>query len=126
MADNLPVAVHGAGPGSVRLASFVFLVAALLLSGKALADPFVGHFEGDIDGVSHELILYSDSAGVYDGELRGAGDRVPVFGNRYGDFMIGKIGFPDDQFEFRARALGALLVIERRAATPLKFFRKTD
>ena len=110
----------------MRFSSLLLLIAILPFAGKALADPFVGHFEGDVDGVAHELILYSDSAGVYDGELRGSDDRRPVFGNRYGDYMIGKIGFPEDQFEFRARVMGAILVIERKSAAPLKFFRKTD
>ena len=91
-----------------------------------LADPFVGHFEGNVDGVASELIIYSDSAGVYDGELRSANSRLPMFGSRHGEFMFGKIGFPDDQFPFRARKVGAILVIERKSDSPLKFFRKTD
>ena len=109
----------------MALSRYLF-IGALLFAGQAFADPFVGHFEGEIDGVAHELILFSDSAGVYDGELRASGERLPVFGNRYGEYMIGKIGFPEDQFEFRARILGAILVIERKAAPPLRFFRKPD
>ena len=107
-------------------AAGLLFLSSLVFAAEALADPFVGHFEGDIDGVTHELILYSDSAGVYDGELRGPKGRLPVFANRYGEFMIGKIGFPEDQFEFRARVMGAILLIERKTAPTLKFFRKTD
>ena len=110
----------------MRRRIFLFFILVLFYSGAALADPFVGHFQGEIEGVTHELILYSDSAGVYDGELRATDVRLPVFGNRYGDYMIGKIGFPEDQFEFRGRILGAILVIERRDGSRLKFFRKKN
>ena len=110
----------------MRGSSPLVFVTVLLFAGEAFADPFVGHFEGEIDGVAHELILFSDSAGVYDGELRASGERLPIFGNRYGEYMIGKIGFPGDQFQFRARVQGAILVIERKSAPPLRFFRKTD
>ena len=110
----------------MRFPSLLALLMAMFIVGKAVADPFVGHFEGDIDGVSHELIVYSDSAGVYDGELHTKEDRRPVFGNRYGEYLIGKMGFPEGQFEFRARIMGAILMIERKSGPPLRFFRKTD
>ena len=103
---------------------FFCLLVGLLVSTGSLADPFVGRFEGQIDGETFELLLYSDSSGAYDGELRNAEKRLPVFGTRYGDYMIGKIGFPEDDFAFRAQILGAIMLLERQAAPPLRFFYK--
>ena len=96
----------------------------LSFSVTAQADPFVGEFAGDIDGKAHRLLIFSDSSGVYDGELLAEGLRLPVFGRRFGEQMMGKIGFPDDAFAFRARVQGALLLIERQDAPPLRFYRE--
>ena len=102
------------------------LLAGLLVSTTSPADPFVGRFEGEIDGKRYELSVYSDAPGVYDGELRAADSRLPVFGQRFGEFLMGKIGFPDDQFAFRGRVMGAVLVLERQAGSPLRFIRVSD
>ena len=89
-------------------------------------DPFVGRFSGEIDGRSHELLIYSDSPGSYDGELRADGKRVPMIGRRFGEYLMGKIGFPDDSFKFRGRSQGAVLVLERQEKPPLRFYRVTQ
>ena len=89
----------------------------------AQTDPYVGEFSGEIDGVPHRLLIFSDSPGNYDGELLAEGVRLPVVGRRYGEHMLGQIGFPDDAFAFRARVQGALLLIERQDAPPLRFYR---
>ena len=103
-------------------------VAACLLPVwlQAQSDPFVGRFSGRIDGITHELILHSDRAGYYDGELRAEGLRLPVIGRRFGDRLTGRYGFPDDATAFRARALGAVLLIERQAGIRLRFYRQPD
>lgn len=94
------------------------------MTTSSLADPFVGKFEGQIDGEAFELLLFSAASGAYDGELRNAEKRLPIFGTRYGDYMIGKIGFPEDEFAFRATIMGAVMLMERQAAPPLRFFYK--
>ena len=104
----------------------VCLLFLLALPAQAQSDPFVGKFGGDIDGQPHRLLIFSDSPGNYDGELLAEGKRVPMAGRRYGEYMVGKIGFPDDAFAFRARVMGALLLIEREAAPPLRFFRSAE
>ena len=93
---------------------------------RAGDDPFTGSFSGEIDGVPHRLRVFSDSPGNYDGELLADGLRLPVFGQRFGEHMMGRIGFPDDTFAFRARVLGAVLLMERQSGPPLRFFRETD
>ena len=93
---------------------------------RAGDDPFTGSFGGEIDGVPHRLLIFSDSPGNYDGELLADGLRLPVSGQRFGDHMMGRAGFPDDAFAFRARVLGAVLLIERQSGPPLRFFRETD
>ena len=110
----------------VRISRFKFLslLVGLLVTTSSLAYPFVGRFEGQIDGKAYELLLYSDASGAYDGELRNPDERLPIFGTRYGDYMIGKIGFPEDEFAFRARIMGAVMVLERQSAPPLRFFYK--
>ena len=110
-----------------RLAALVTCLVCLLAARvHAQSDPFVGRFSGEIDGISHELLIFSDSPGNYDGELLAEGKRVALLGRRFGDYMTGKIGLPDDNFAFRARILGAVLLIERENAPPLRFFRKTE
>ncbi len=124
----MPVDLPADGRSTRR--RFAIAVAALAVCGLAAAgaiaqtDPFVGEFAGDIDGVPHRLLIYSDSAGNYDGELLAEGVRLPVIGRRYGEHMLGQIGFPDDAFAIRARVQGALLFIERQDAPPLRFFRE--
>ena len=98
----------------------------LLLPAAARGDPFVGSFAGDIDGQPHRLLIFSDSPGNYDGELLADGKREPMAGRRYGECMVGKMGFPDDAFAFRARVMGAILLIEREALPPLRFFRSSE
>ena len=100
----------------------------LLAHGMALAapDPFTGRFSGEIDGKTYELLIFSDSPGYYDGELLAPGERLPVIGRRFGEHMMGKIGFPDDAFAFRGRTRGAVLLLERQHAPPLGFFRITE
>ncbi len=108
------------------LGAAALLVVCGLLSTGAVAqttDPFVGEFSGDIDGTAHRLLIFSDSPGNYDGELLAEGVRLPVVGRRYGEHMLGQIGFPDNAFNFRARVQGALLLIERQDAPPLRFYR---
>lgn len=90
------------------------------------ADPFVGRFGGDIDGESWQMRIFSDSPGNYDGEVRAGDRRLPLVGRRFGEYMIGKIGFPGDDFAFRARILGAVLLIERERAAPLRFYRNQN
>ena len=107
-------------------AAGVCLLCLLALKVQAQADPFVGEFGGDIDGQPHRLRVFSDSPGSYDGELLAEGKRVPMAGRRYGEYMIGTIGFPDDSFEFRARVMGALLLIERKTGPPLRFYSASD
>lgn len=109
---------------------FTFGIAVLAICGffadrvrAQTADPFVGEFTGDIDGTAHRLLIFSDSPGNYDGELLAEGVRLPVVGRRYGEQMLGQIGFPDNAFTFRARMQGALLLIERQDAPPLRFYR---
>ena len=102
------------------------LVIGLLVTTGSQADPFVGRFEGEIDGKTYELLIYSDASGLYDGEMRNAEERLPMFGNRYGDYLLGKIGFPENEFAFRARVMGAIMLIERQSAPPLRFFRKSE
>ncbi len=99
-----------------------------LIAGQAIAqdDPFVGRFSGEIDGKMHELLIYSDSPGNYDGELRADGKRVPMIGRRFGEHMMGQIGFPEDAFKFRGRVQGAILLLERQQQPPLRFFRVTQ
>ena len=111
----------------MRLA--ILLLFGVLLPGTyALAqdDPFVGRFGGEIDGLQHELLLFSDSPGLYDGDLKADGKRLPVFGRRHGELLLGKIGSGEEGFEFRASAIGSALLIERRSKPPLRFFRKKD
>ena len=92
----------------------------------AQSDPYVGRFSGEIEGVPHVLLIFSDSPGNYDGELRADGKRLPMVGRRFGDSLVGRIGFPDDAFDFRARLLGAVLLLERQSATPWRFYRQTE
>ena len=89
-------------------------------------DPFVGRFGAEIDGEPHELLIFSDRPGNYDGELRAEGKRLPFVGRRFGDGLVGQIGFPDDAIAIRARVLGAVLLLERQSATPWRFYRLTD
>ena len=112
----------------MRLPLKIAWLCACLMLGQAAAqdDPFVGRFSGEIDGRMHELLIYSDSPGSYDGELRAEGKRLPMIGRRFGEYLIGKIGFPDDVFEFRARILGAVLLVERKQAPSLRFHRVTQ
>lgn len=107
-------------------AAGICLLWLLALPAPAQSDPFVGQFTGDVDGQPHRLKIYSDSPGNYDGELLAEGKRLPMAGRRYGEYMVGKIGFPDDAFAFRARVMGALLLIDREAAAPLRFYRSSD
>ena len=112
----------------MKPAVFALFCLLLVSSGnlQAAADPFTGRFSGEIDGKTYELLVYSDSPGNYEGELLAPGERLPMIGRRFGEHMIGKIGFPDDAFEFRGRTLGAVLLLERKNATPLRFFRVTE
>ncbi len=112
--------------GSKLVAAGVCLLCMLAPGLQAQSDPFVGRFGGDIDGQPHRLLIFSDSPGNYDGELLAAGKRLPLAGRRHGEYMIGIIGFPDDAFAFRARAMGALLLLEREAGPPLRFFRSAE
>ena len=127
------------GPGRTlgavvwRRRFLAFLLLAIVGSGgvrtgpaRAGDVPFTGSFGGEIDGVPHRLLIFSDSPGNYDGELLADGLRLPVSGQRFGDHMMGRAGFPDDAFAFRARVLGAVLLIERQSGPPLRFFRETD
>ncbi len=104
----------------------ICLVCLLAVRAYAQTDPFVGRFSGEIDGLPHELLIYSDSPGNYDGELSAEGRRLALLGRRFGEYMRGKIGLPDDSFAFRARILGAVLLIERENAPPLRFYRQSQ
>ncbi len=108
---------------AVVVTVFCLLLPAAL---QAAADPFTGRFSGEIDGKNYELRVYSDSPGNYDGELLAPGERLPMIGRRFGEHMVGQIGFPEDAFAFRARVLGAILLLERQQAPPLKFFRVVE
>ncbi len=107
-------------------AAGICLLCLLALRLEAQNDPFVGGFDGDVDGQPHRLLVFSDSPGNYDGEWLAENKRVPLVARRHGEYMIGTIGFPDDSFGFRARVMGALLLIERNTGPPLRFFRSAD
>ena len=110
-----------------RVPLLVLIFACLFATGaSASGDPFVGRFNGDIDGKQHELLMFSDSPGHYDGELHGAGKRLPVLGRRHGELLLGKIGLSDQGFAFRARLVGNVLLIERQQKQSLKFFRVSE
>ena len=108
-----------------RLLGILF-VCLLSASVHAQDDPFVGRFGAEIDGEPHELLIFSDRPGNYDGELRAEGKRLPFVGRRFGDGLVGQIGFADDAIAIRARVLGAVLLLERQSATPWRFYRRTD
>ena len=93
------------------LASLLILVAGLL-PGTALADPYVGSFVGELDGKQYQLSIDWVSASTYDGILQVDGMPMQFDARRYGERMGGRIADESQQFRFRARIEGSLLILE--------------
>ena len=92
-------------------ASLTILLASLL-PGAAIADPYVGSFAGELDGKRYALSIDWVSASTYDGILQVDGSPMQFDARRYGERMGGRVADETQQFRFRARIEGSLLVIE--------------
>ena len=87
-------------------------VALLALSGWAMADPWVGHFSGQLDGRDYRVTIDAFSAGAYDGLMQVDGEPMQLDARRYGEYLTGLLQSETEKTGFRARLQGSILIVE--------------
>lgn len=95
---------------SIHLVLFAILLT--LVSPQAVADPYEGYFTGELDGREYRATIDLFSAGAYDGILLVDGEPMQIDARRHGDFLTGLLRNNTEQFGFRGRLQGSILVME--------------
>ena len=100
--------VRASQMGKIR----ALLLFALLLSLPAAADPYVGQFGGEFDGRKYSASIDQFSAGAYDGILLVDAEPMQIDARRHGEYLSGLLRNNSEQYRFRARLQGSILIIE--------------
>jgi hypothetical protein len=88
------------------------LILILVAIQPGMADSFTGSFSGKMEGEQYQLTIRSETTGQYAGELRVAGEAVPLNARRFGDRIAGQIGNAADGFGFVAQIQGNGLLLQ--------------
>ena len=119
-------AIHATtGRRAQRLpASLALSLLLLLIADTAVADPFVGEFEGSLEGRVHRFSIESFARGRYDGIYRVDGqDDLPLIARRFGERLAGRIGGPDDGYNITLIFQGGALLLRDENGRSLRFVR---
>lgn len=88
------------------------LALSWLLPGQVMADPYVGHFVGELDGHHYRVTIDRVNSTTYDGILWIDDERMQLDARRYGERMSGRLADQSQQLGFRARIEGSILILE--------------
>ena len=77
----------------------------------ASEDPFVGYFSGDLQGRHYRITIERVNASTYDGILLIDAEPMQLDARRYGELMSGLLRSHSEQFGFRARIEGGILIV---------------
>jgi hypothetical protein len=93
---------------------FAALLVAMscVLTVRAMADPYLGYFTGDIDGRHYRITIDRVNANTYDGILLIDDERMQLDARRNGEHMGGRLANEVEQIGFRARIEGGTLILE--------------
>ena len=87
-----------------------------LLPLQASDDPYVGKFFGDLDGRHYRVSIGRVNSSTYDGILLVDDQPMQLDARRYGEHMSGLLRSHSEQFGFRARIEGGILIERLRPA----------
>jgi hypothetical protein len=79
---------------------------------QATDDPYVGYFVGDLDGRRYRVTIERVNSSTYDGILLVDDERMQLDARRYGELLNGLLRSPSEQFGFRARIEGGILIVD--------------
>ncbi len=74
-------------------------------------DPFVGYFSGDLEDRHYRITIDRVNASTYDGILLIDSEPLQLDARRYGEIMSGLLRSHSEQFGFRARIEGGILIL---------------
>ena len=94
-----------------------------LIAAGAESDPFVGSFVARDGGETHRLTLFAFARGVYDGEYRVAGQRLPLEARRFGEALAGRVGIDESAVGFTLQPQGGGLLWRDRTGRHMLFRR---
>lgn len=93
----------------------VVLLCALLpglLPTQLFADPYVGYFAGQFEGSDYRVTIDQVNSTTYDGILTIDGERMQLDARRYGENLSGLLRSHSEQFGFRGRVEGGILILD--------------
>jgi len=83
-----------------------------LMPSQAMEDPYVGYFVSDLEGRHYRVNIERVNASNYDGILQIDGEPMQLDARRYGERMNGLLRNHGEEFGFRARFEGGILLMQ--------------